>query len=164
MGFSEKLERLMRIFPGVAGYQDKESARATDKAIRLRLAAEIELMKRNLEEDKRALTEKKDLSMLPALDRLSSKLDKLVNLTQYAAGGYRGLFDPNPVTQKTLDRLYTFDLSLFEKLESAWNHVKQIGLLHSDPAGMAEGIDRLNRFLDDFEKTLSKRRKIFNAE
>ena len=56
MSFSRKLERLARIVPGVAGYQDKETSRDTDKTIRLRLASELEQVKRGLEGDKRRLT------------------------------------------------------------------------------------------------------------
>lgn len=41
MGLAEKLERLIRIVPGVRGYQDNESARQTDKAVRMKLASEL---------------------------------------------------------------------------------------------------------------------------
>ncbi len=53
MSLSEKVERLARMVPGVSGYQDKESSRDTDKSIRLRVATELEQLKRNLEDDKR---------------------------------------------------------------------------------------------------------------
>jgi len=78
MSLSEKVERLARMVPGVSGYQDKESSRDTDKNIRLRIATELEQLKRNLEDDKRQLMDKKDFSLLPALDRVASQLDKLV--------------------------------------------------------------------------------------
>ena len=41
MTTAAKLERLVRILPGVAGYQDRERARETDKQLRMRLGDEL---------------------------------------------------------------------------------------------------------------------------
>ena len=38
---ASQLERLARFVPGVAGYQDRENARATDKELRMRLVQEL---------------------------------------------------------------------------------------------------------------------------
>lgn len=76
MGLAEKLERLIRIVPGVRGYQDNESARQTDKAVRMKLASELGSIKLDLENEKRRLMEVNDLSLLPALERTASKLSK----------------------------------------------------------------------------------------
>ncbi len=116
MSLSEKVEQLARMVPGVSGYQDKESSRDTDKNIRLRVATELEQLKRNLEDDKRQLMNKKDLSLLPALDRVGSQLDKLANTVRYASRGYSGVFDSNKLDVKKLDQLCTFDLQLMDGL------------------------------------------------
>ena len=49
---AKRLERLVRFVPGVAGYQDRENSRATDKQVRMRLAGEIQRLIQSLEEDK----------------------------------------------------------------------------------------------------------------
>jgi hypothetical protein len=164
MQFAKQLERLVRILPGVSGYQDREAARDTDKAVRLRVAAEIELLKRNLEEEKEKQVERKELSLLPALDRAASKLDKLGNLTRYASRGYSAFFDADPVDQKTLAQLYAFDLGLFDELELIWNEIKQIGQSSMDADAFKAAMKNFNRLLDGFEKTFSARQGIFTKK
>ena len=164
MQFAKQLERLARILPGVAGYQDRESARDTDKAVRLRVAAELEVLKRQLEEEEEKQLDKKELSVLPALDRAASKLDKLGNLTRYAARGYSPLFAGDLLDQKILERLYVFDLGLFDELESIRNEVKQIGRLHAEADALNEAIKKLGRSLDEFEKNFSERQKLFKTK
>ena len=63
---AKRLERLVRFVPGVAGYQDRENARATDKQVRMRLAGEIHRLIQSLEEDKERIAASGDLSSLPA--------------------------------------------------------------------------------------------------
>jgi len=84
MSIAQKLEKLARLIPGVAGYQDKENSRNTDKTIRLRLTEELLDLKMDLEEEIKFYTERKKLSVLPQLDQLASKLDKLGNMIKYA--------------------------------------------------------------------------------
>jgi len=164
MSFAQKLERLVRILPGVAGYQDKETSRETDKTIRLRLTAELEQVKRDLEEDKRRLMAKKDLALLPALDGVASKLDKVGNLVKYAGQGYRGFFDTYKLDQKKLDQLYTFDLGLLDGLEAIKTQVKQVHDSHGDAVVLQKTIDELGRSLDQLEKTISTRQNILIAK
>jgi hypothetical protein len=163
MSIAEKLERLARIIPGVAGYQDKETSRETDKTIRLRLTAELEQIKRDLEDDKRRLMVKKNLALLPVLDGVASKLDKLGNLVKYAGRGYRGIFDTYKLDQKKLDQLYTFDLGLLDGLEAIKIQVRQVRDSHGDPVVMQKTIDELGRSLDQLEKTVSTRQNILIA-
>jgi hypothetical protein len=160
MGLAQKLERLVRIVPGVAGYQDKETARDTDKTVRLRLAEELQRIKGDLEEDKRQLVEKHDLSLLPTLDRLASKLDKLGNLIEYASRGYRGFFDTDKLDQKKLDQLYTFDLRLFDELDSIKAGVKMVPDSHGDPIALKRATEQLDQALDRLERIFSTRHDI----
>lgn len=160
MSFAQKLERLARIIPGVAGYQDKETSRETDKSLRLRLAAELEQVKRELEEDKRRLMAKRDLALLPALDEVASKLDKLGNLVKYTGRGYRGIFDTYKLDQKKLDQLYSFDLGLLDGLEAIKTKVKQVHDSYGDAVVLQKTIDDLGRSLDQLEKAISTRQDI----
>ena len=66
MSVAQKLEQLVRVLPGVAGYQDQETSRDTDQALRQRLAGELERLKHSLEDDTRQLAERRALDLLPA--------------------------------------------------------------------------------------------------
>lgn len=163
MSVAEKVERLARMVPGVRGYQDKESSRETDKNIRLRVATELEQLKRDLEGDKRRLMDQKDLFLLPALDRVSSQLDKLANTVRYASRGYRSVFDDNKLDVKKLDELCKFDLRLFDEMVALKTQVQQVSAAHGNETGMKEIIEGLSRALDGFENTFSTRQDILMA-
>src|SRR5258705_161210 len=66
---AKRLERLVRFVPGIPGYQDRETARATDKQVRMRLVGELQRLIHGLEEDKERIAGSRDLSSLPRLDR-----------------------------------------------------------------------------------------------
>jgi len=108
MDFAGKLERLVRIVPGIAGYQDREKAGDTDQAVRIKLAAHLEQIKLGIEGDKRSFIERNDLSPLAALDRIASKMDKTINMIKYASRGYRRLFATSRVNRDKLDELYAW--------------------------------------------------------
>jgi hypothetical protein len=163
MSLSEKVERLARMVPGVSGYQDKESSRDTDKNIRLRVATELEQLKRDLEHDKRRLMERKDLSHLPALDRVASQLDKLANTVRYASRGYSGVFDSNKLDVKKLDQLCTFDLQLMDEMAMLKTQAKQAHDSHGDETALKQAIEDLSHALDEFEKTFSTRQDVLMA-
>ena len=163
MSLSAKVERLARMVPGVSGYQDKESSRDTDKNIRLRVATELEQLKRDLEDDKRQLMGKKDLSFLPALDRVASQLDKLANTVKYASRGYRSVFDSNKLDVKKLDLLCTFDLQLMDEMATLKTQAKHVQDSHGDKTALKQAIEDLSRALDGFEKTFSTRQDVLMA-
>ena len=163
MGVSEKLEILARIVPGIAGYQDREKARDTDKAVRMKLSSYLEQIRLRIEGDKKIFMERKDLSPLEALDMISSKLDKTINLVKYASRGYSGLFDMSKVGQDKLNKLYAFDLGLFDdtKLIEA-----DAGLLREssgDAASLKKSIQRLDETLDGFERNFLARQDLLSS-
>ena len=163
MSLAEKMERLARLVPGVAGYQDKEKSRDTDKSIRMRLAARLEELKRELELDKRQMMEKKSLSLLSPLDRVASQLDRLSNTVKYAARGYSSLFDGDRVDQKKLDELCAYDLQLMEELEVFRTHGERVRATHGDETGQRQAIQDFSLALDGFERVFSMRQSILLA-
>jgi hypothetical protein len=72
MSVADKLEKLARLVPGVAGYQDAEKARTTDKMVRLRLTEAIEGLKREVEaEQRRSVNNSGEYGLSAPNDRLN---------------------------------------------------------------------------------------------
>lgn len=157
IGLAENIERLARIFPGVSGYQDKEGARETDRQLRLRLAAELARLERALEEDKKALMNNKTLTLLPDLDRIAGKLNRLANTVTHAARGYRGFFDEFKHDEHTLDRLYEFDFGMFDQLDAVKTVADRLRALRSEPDRMKAAAAELEAAVDLMEAQFSKR-------
>ncbi|HEX9880574.1 MAG TPA: hypothetical protein VGB25_10300 [Candidatus Binatia bacterium] len=163
MSLAEKVERLARIVPGVAGYQDKEKSRESDKNIRLHLSAELDGLKRELEGDKRRIMNGKDLSLLPALDSLTAKLDKLSNTVKYASRGYRAVFDEHKVDLVKLDALCNFDLRLVDEVGTLKAQAARLRDAHGRGAVQQQVMETLADALDEFERTFATRQNIIAA-
>ena len=161
---ANRLERLVRFVPGVAGYQDRENARATDKQVRMRLVEEMRRLMLALEEDKQRLAESDDLSSPPRLDRLSGRLERLSRSVEFAGRGYAGLFDLPKVDGDTLDQLYAFDLGLFEALSTVRARAEAVRAALADAAGLASAALHMTEALDDFGQLFDKRRLIVDAD
>lgn len=164
MSAAAKLERLVRIIPGVAGYQDRENARETDKLVRMRLSDEMGRVIRDLELDKRRVLDGGHRSALPLLDRLAGKLEKLARTVEYATRGGSGLFDLHKVDQQRLEQLYAFDLRLFDTLATVKGKATAVHQSGADPAALGRAGSEMEAALDDFERAFDARRQVLAAE
>ena len=163
MSAAAKLERLVRIVPGVAGYQDRENARETDKLVRMRLSDELRRIMRDLELDKRRLADARKLELLPLLDRLAGKLETHGRTAEFATRGYRGLFDLHKVELDDLEQLYAFDLQLFDSLAAIKARAKVVHEALADPIALERAAHDLEMALDELERTFDARRQVLTA-
>jgi len=159
-----RLERLVRFVPGVAGYQDRENSRSTDKQVRMRLVQEMRRLIQGLDDDKAHLARSSDLSVLPRLDRLAGRVERQSRTVEFAGRGYTGLFDVHRVDQATLDQLYAFDLGLFDALSVVRAKAESVRAARADTAALDLAIDRMVEALDDFGQLWDKRQRIVEAE
>ena len=158
---SSQLERLARFIPGVAGYQDREKARATDKELRMRLVQELRRLVHVLDDHKARLAEARDFSALPRLDRLAGRLERLGRTVEFASRGYTGLFDLHRVDAAVLDQLYAFDLGLFEALSVVRARAEAVRA--ADAAELVGAVLHMGEALDDFEELWDQRQRVVDA-
>ncbi len=161
---ASRLERLVRFVPGVAGYQDRENSRATDKQVRMRLVYDLGRLMIALEGDKARLAGVGDLSSLPLLDRLSGRVERLSRTVEFAGRGYTGLFDLHKVDEDTLDQLYAFDLGLFDALNAVRAKAEAVRAVLGDATALRRAAEQMTAALDDFEQLFDKRRRIVDAD
>jgi hypothetical protein len=159
-----KLERLLRLVPGLAGYQDRENSRATDKQIRMRLVDDMQRLIRALDEDKTRLAASGDLSDLPRLDRLCGRLERLSRRVEFADRGYAGIFDLHKVDGDTLDQLYAFDIGLFDALSAVRAKAEALRAALGDALALKGAVLNMTEALDDFEQLFDKRRRIVEPD
>ena len=158
---ASQLERLARFVPGVAGYQDRENARATDKELRMRLVQELRRLVQVLDDHKARLAEARDFSALPRLDRLAGRLERMGRTVEFASRGYTGLFDLHAVDVEVLDQPYAFDLGLFEALSVVRARVEAVRA--ADPTGLVAAAIHMGEALDDVEQLWDQRQRIVDA-
>lgn len=161
---ANRLERLVRFVPGVAGYQDRENSRATDKQVRMRLVGDLQRVIQAIEEDKERLAASGDLSSLPRLDRLAGRLERLSRTVEFAGRGYSGLFDLHTVDGDTLAQLYAFDLGLFDALSAMRARAEAVRASLADGESLKNATEQMRAALDDFGELFDKRRRIVDAD
>ena len=108
---------VVRIFPGMPSYQEREALRTQDKIVRSQLAARIEEQVEETQQVMAELTNRAMLKPLAVLDRLARKLSRLADTIRFASYGYAGLFAAAPVDEEKLAALYDYDLSLHQEIE-----------------------------------------------
>jgi hypothetical protein len=130
MGTKEKLAKILtktaRILPGIGSYQDKESARESDKKFRDYLSGELARYLNAIEKLKTDLSRKGSLSFLKELDDISRQIDKLSRAIGYASRGYAGVFASYQADEKALSDLFEFDRSLKGEITGLTPLISQI--------------------------------------
>jgi hypothetical protein len=130
MGTKEKLAKILtktaRILPGIGSYQDKESARESDKKLRDYMSGELTRFMEAIERLKTDLSRKGGISFLKELDDISRQIDKLSRTIHYASRGYAGVFASYQADEKALSDLFEFDRSLKGEITALKPLISQI--------------------------------------
>lgn len=159
-GWAGSLERLARLIPGVAGYQDREGLRETDKQVRVHLAGRIAELASLLEQAEHRLTEANRLDRLPGVDRMVRLLRTLADQIRYASYGFAGVFDLHKIREGELMALHRFDLDLLEALPGLRQHIASLADAVMDEAGFPPAVQAAEEALRDFEGTLTERDRL----
>lgn len=106
------LSKLARVFPGIPSYQDRESLRDQDKAVRTVLADRLVDASAEVSGAVNVLMENRGLAQLGKVDRVRRKLLKLADDLKFSPYGYTGVFSGNQVDEERLARVYEFDLEM----------------------------------------------------
>lgn len=112
------LERLGEKIPGFRGFQDRELRREVDKMQREHLARQITALKRTGREHAQAYTDAAQLGVLDRFERLDRRLEGLSQSIRFSDYGASGFFDVEKVGKRELEKIYEFDLSFVEGIES----------------------------------------------
>lgn len=136
--------------PGLRVYLKREGLRDADKLIRDELAARLDGVKKTLDRAKKDRVDAGSLKNLDRLDRATRKIEKVRDTVKFDSRGYRGIFDPEEVTESELMALLDFDEKLFEVVEGLGKEAEKITSL-SDP----ELLGALSDFEDRVESVNS---------
>lgn len=148
------LEKITRIIPGIAGYQDRENRRDADLAVRTKAAAEVARCKARLAETMNDLSRSggmRNLRTIGGLERIITRLERTEDEIRYAPSGYAGWFDRTGITIEDLERLYEVDLLLLETSEGLAGLVGEAAAVGTDQDWTGELDQALGRLGEIFE-------------
>lgn len=148
------VERAVTGLPGIEGYRAKDMRRDADKQVREMLARHLEGDRRRLTNLQNELLGKGGLLYMGDMERVSTRLQTLIDRIRTASYGYAGFFDLQRVKEPELDRLAAFDKALVEKLGPLDTAADNLGKAIAADEGIKDAIqalgDLISKLDDDF--------------
>ena len=151
---------IVRIFPGMPSYQEREGLRAQDKVIRTQLASRLTEQVERVGEITAELTNRAILKPLASLERLARKLMRLADTIRFANYGYGGLFAATPVDEQKLAELYDYDLSLHQEVEELAVAVSTLRQ-RQDNEWEKTSLNDIEQLVNRLEERITNRQTIF---
>jgi hypothetical protein len=96
------------------GYYDRERRRDADKMLRETVAERYEEQWSRISEVQKQLVSGGSLEYVDDIESAAVKLRGFIDRVKTASYGYAGFFDAVRINQDELDKIYQFDLALFE--------------------------------------------------
>ena len=131
------LERIVDKIPGFEGYQNRELRRDVDRMQREYLSHRFGELKAVVRRSARDYTDAGQIGMLHLFERLDRDLDGLSQAVRFADYGASGLFDVIKIHDEELDRLYQFDISLLDDVETLASDLAAVPSPSEQSAGEA---------------------------
>jgi hypothetical protein len=136
------IESFLRYIPGFKGYLEKEYRRDSDHLARTHLAERLQATKRGVTQYQRSLLEAGRLDDLPALERVTSSIDTLINRMTGDVRGYSGFFDFVQIDEDVLERIYQNDMQLVTDVEALVKHTEALTPGRDEPASVAKQLQK----------------------
>jgi hypothetical protein len=155
-------ERIAAALPGFRGYKEKELRRESDKLIRNNLTLKLSKDKDNVRSIAQRIADKRYLDVLPDIDRLTAKMDRITEKVNHASYGYSGFYDIVKIKEDNLDRMITFDNQLLDEVDALTTSIEDVKaqLLSGNYSNLKDKIQTMTDKLELLEDTFDKREQV----
>jgi len=155
-------ERIAAALPGFRGYKEKELRRESDKLIRNNLTLKLSKDKDNVRNIAQKIADKRYLDVLPDIDRLNAKMDRITEKVNHASYGYAGFYDIVKIKEDSLDRMITFDNQLLDEVNALTASIEdlKVQLLSNNFANLKDKIQIIADKFELLEDTFDQREQI----
>lgn len=135
-GYQATSESALRRIPGYSGYKNKEQARDSDRALRDRIADQLEQNAVRVETLQRAAANDRNVARVNELEPVVQGFRNAANVVRSLSYGYGGLFSDKPVDETALAQLRLFDEGLLVKVAALTSAVDGLESETSGDAGV----------------------------
>jgi len=155
-------ERIAAALPGFRGYKEKELRRESDKLVRNNLTLKLSKDKDNVRGIAQRITDKRYLDVLPDIDRLTAKMDRITEKVNHASYGYAGFYDIVKIKEENLDRMITFDNQLLDEVDALTASIEDLKtqLLSGNYSNLKDKIQAITDKFELLEDTFDKREQV----
>jgi hypothetical protein len=155
-------ERIAAALPGFRGYKEKELRRESDKLIRNHLTLKLSKDKDNVRSISQKIADKRYLDILPDVDRLVAKMDRITEKVNHASYGYSGFYDIVKIKEENLDRMIAYDNQLLDSVNALTDSIDALKtqLLAGDYSNLKDKIQAIANKFELLEDTFDKRQEV----
>ena len=155
-------ERIAAALPGFRGYKEKELRRESDKLIRNHLYLKLSKDKDNVRSISQRIADKRYLDVLADVDRLTAKMDRIIEKVNHASYGYAGFYDVVKINEENLDRMIAFDNQLLDGVNALSDSINafKAQLLGGDYSNLKDKVQSVTDKLELLEDTFDKRQEV----
>ena len=155
-------ERIAAALPGFRGYKEKELRRESDKLVRNNLTLKLSKDKDNVRSIAQRIADKRYLDVLPDIDRLTAKMDRITEKVNHASYGYAGFYDIVKIKEDNLDRMITFDNQLLDEVDALTASIEDLKaqLLSGNYSNLKDKIQTITDKFELLEDTFDKREQV----
>ena len=155
-------ERIAAALPGFRGYKEKELRRESDKLIRNHLYLKLTRDKDNVRSISQKIADKRYLDILPDIDRLTAKMDRIAEKVNHASYGYSGFYDIVKIKEENLDHMIAYDNQLLDSFNALTADIDalKIQLLGGDYSNLKDKIQGVADKLEMLEDTFDRRQEV----
>ena len=155
-------ERIAAALPGFRGYKEKELRRESDKLIRNNLTLKLSKDKDNVRSIAQKIADKRYLDVLPDVDRLTAKMDRITEKVNHASYGYSGFYNIVKIKEENLDRMITFDNQLLDEVDALTASIEDLKaqLLSGNYSNLKDKIQVITDKFELLEDTFDKREQV----
>ena len=155
-------ERIAAALPGFRGYKEKELRRESDKLIRNNLTLKLSKDKESVRSIAQRIADRRYLDVLPDIDRLNAKMDRITEKVNHASYGYAGFYDIVKIKEENLDRMITFDNHLLDEVDALTATIEEqkAQLVSGNYTNLKDKIQAIADKLELLEDTFDKREQV----
>ncbi len=155
-------ERIAAALPGFRGYKEKELRRESDKLIRNNLTLKLSKDKDNVRSIEQRIADKRYLDVLPDIDRVTAKMDRITEKVNHASYGYSGFYDAVKIKEDALDRMITFDNQLLDEIDALTSSITdtKAQLISGNYSNLKDKIQVMTDKFDLLEDTFDSREQV----
>jgi len=158
------LKKIQLHIPGFAGYRRREDLRTADNLLRIQLADRIVKVKEKVEGARQELVRNYQVASLEPVGGLVFKLTELDGRVRHAEGGYSGISADIRVEEVELNKLYEFDLALFDGASALLAKADELkAAARKEADAVLAAVDDFRAVAESFEDTFERRMKVITG-
>ncbi len=152
------LKKIELFLPGFKGYRKREDLRAADSLLRQQLAMRMGEINRKFDNYRDELTKAMEIGLMSEIGDISKLSRQVENKIRHAEQGYSNISADIRFEEEELNRMYEWDLSLLQTIESIGKMADELNnsIISSDGTA-GEKMKETRKLLNDFNSLFEKR-------